>query len=81
MERILAAARNDIITLPVPAPYCTEKPLVSTVISSTAILGRFVKIVCRPQLSLPLLPSTSNHVCLRPAPFVVKRFWFMKTSP
>src|ERR1039458_4961098 len=70
-----------LMTLPVEPPYSAEKALVSTDISSRAVRGRLLKMVWRPQLSLPVLPSTSNHASRRPAPLVVKRFSFMKTSP
>ena len=44
-------------------------------------LRHITKMVWRPQLSLPVLPSTVQAVCRRPDPLVVKRFWFMNTSP
>ena len=62
-----------LTTEPVEAPYSAEKALVSTVISSTAATGMLVKMVWRPQESLPEAPSTSNQVWRRPAPLVVKR--------
>ncbi len=70
-----------LMTLPVLPPYSAENALVSTPISCTASRGMLLKIVWRPQLSLPLLPSTSNHAWRRPAPLVVNRSSFMKTSP
>ena len=70
-----------LMTLPVLPPYSAENALVSTPISNTASRGMLLKIVWRPQKSLPLLPSTSNHAWRRPAPLVVNRSSFMKTSP
>src|SRR5579871_439483 len=70
-----------LTTLPVDPPNSAEKALVSTVISCTESSGRVLKVVWRPQLSLSVLPSTTKVVWRRPAPLVVKRFWFMKTSP
>jgi len=67
--------------LPVLPPYSAENAFSRMVICCTASIGILLKMVWRPQLSFPVLPSTSNHACLRPAPFDVKRFSFMKTSP
>ncbi len=64
-----------LTTLPVLPPYSAENAFVSTSISCTAASGMFVKIVCLPQLSLPVLPSTSNQVCRRPAPLVVNKIF------
>ena len=70
-----------LIALPVPPPYSAVKTFSRIVISCTDVSGKLLNCVCRPQLSLFVAPSTSNQGCRRPAPFVVKRFWFMKTSP
>ena len=70
-----------LTTLPVLPPYSAENALVSTSISCTASRGMLLKMVWRPQPSLPLPPSTSNQAWRRPAPLVVNRSWFMKTSP
>ena len=74
MKLITAALLTMFTALPVLPPYSAENPFTSTSISCTAKSGSVLKIVCLPQLSLPVVPSTSNQVCRRPAPFVVNRF-------